>query len=405
MNKKMKEILAAMRAKMAEIKATEGEKAAALLEEYDELKKAFDVEKKAFEAEKELAEMTAETQPAPAAEEKKLTTDEIVAKQVRHIGNPLKYSNKGLSDTIDEDGKYTIPVDTQTKINQYKQESCDWSAEITIENVTAPTGSRVYQKRGHAAPFIEVGADGMLDGSGTDKKTHEVDSPKFEQLTYAVKKYGGFMPIPNDLLRDSDANITSVVYQWLADAQVATDNDKILALLGQNGSTPMTTGWTDLKDLDGMKKAVNVTLGQAFAGSIKIYTNDDGLQYLDTLKEKADSNKPLLTPVPNEPSKLQLTIGFRTIPVVVKPNAFFKSVAATASAGGKIPMIIGDLKEIVKYNRMGQTLEASTVAAIGKFNAFSGDMTLVKSISRADYKIKDADAIVKGYIGTPKLSA
>ncbi len=32
-------------------------------------------------------------------------------------------------------------------------------------------------------------------------------------------------------------------------------------------------------------------------------------------------------------------------------------------------------------------------------------MTLFRGIMRADYVIRDANAVVKGYIGTPKLSA
>ena len=42
---------------------------------------------------------------------------------------------------------------------------------------------------------------------------------------------------------------------------------------------------TDLAGINDIKKALNVTLGQAFKGTSKIITNDDGLQYLDTLKD------------------------------------------------------------------------------------------------------------------------
>ncbi len=104
-----------------------------------------------------------------------------------------------------------------------------------------------------------------------------------------------------------------------------------------------------------------MTLGQAFAPTAKIYTNDDGAQYLATLKEKTDSNKPLLNPVITDPAKAQLSVGFRAVPVVVLPNETLKSIAATSAAGGKIPMIIGDLKEaVVKFDRKGMTIDAST---------------------------------------------
>ena len=41
----------------------------------------------------------------------------------------------------------------------------------------------------------------------------------------------------------------------------------------------------ELNGLDDIKKVLNVTLGSAFKQSSRIITNDDGLQYLDTLKD------------------------------------------------------------------------------------------------------------------------
>lgn len=409
MNKKMKDILAKMTAKMDDVKAASAEKAEGLLAEYDELKKEYDVAKSAFEAEKALAAMAAETTPAPAqAEEKKPTTDEIVAMQVKALLRPLQYaSNKDLSDTVNADGGYTVPVDALTAINKYKEAYANLSSEVTTEKVSTRTGTRVFQKRGTPGAFSKLTANGMgYQESASDPESNKVDNPEFEQLAYSIEDYAGFMPVPNNLINDSDANITNVVYEWLGKAAADTDNAEILGLLGQTGDSGMGTGWEDLKTLDGIKKAVNVTLGQAFAGTSKIYTNDDGAQYLAELKEKSDSNKPLLTPVITDPAKAQLSVGFRTLPVVVLPNEKLKSIAATASAGGKIPMIIGDLKEaIVKFDRQDLAIDASNVATVGKSNAFAKNMTLFRGIMRADYVIRDAKAVVKGYIGTPKLSA
>ena len=409
MNKKMKDILAKMTAKMDAVKAASAEKAEGLLAEYDELKKEYDVAKSAFEAEKALAAMAAETTPAPAqAEEKKPTTDEIVAMQVKALLRPLQYaSNKDLSDTVNADGGYTVPVDALTAINKYKEAYANLSSEVTTEKVSTRTGTRVFQKRGTPGAFSKLTANGMgYQASASDPESNKVDNPEFDQLAYSIEDYAGFMPVPNNLINDSDANITNVVYEWLGKAAADTDNAEILGLLGQTGAAGMGTGWEDLKTLDGIKKAVNVTLGQAFAATAKIYTNDDGAQYLAELKEKSDSNKPLLTPVITDPAKAQLSVGFRTLPVVVLPNKNLKSVAATASAGGKIPMIIGDLKEaIVKFDRQDLAIDASNVATVGKSNAFAKNMTLFRGIMRADYVIRDANAVVKGYIGTPKLSA
>ncbi len=41
---------------------------------------------------------------------------------------------------------------------------------------------------------------------------------------------------------------------------------------------------------------------------------------------------------------------------------------------------------------------ASNVATIGTFNAFSKNMTILRAIVRDDYKVKDKDSIVNGFI-------
>lgn len=412
MNKAMKDLIGQMSAKLDEIKAADAEKAAALSGEYDALKTAYEKEKRVFEAEKEMAALKSESNPLPEVKadepESTKSADEIVAAQVKALIMPNKYATKDLSDTVNSDGGYTVPVDAVTTINKYKEAYANLSSEITTERVTTRTGTRVFQKRGTPGAFAKLTSNGLgyTGSAGTDAESNKVANPEFEQLSYSIEDYAGFMPVPNRLINDSDAKIVNMVYEWLGKASADTDNSEILDLLGQSGTTGMGTGWTDLKDLDGIKKAVNVTLGQAFAPTAKIYTNDDGAQYLAELKEKTDSKKPLLTPVITDPAKSQLAVGFRAIPVVILPNDAMKSIAATSAAGGKIPMIIGDLKEaIVKFDRQTLAIDASTTATIGSSNAFAKNMTLFRGIMRADYKLRDSAAVVKGYISTPKASA
>lgn len=190
------------------------------------------------------------------------------------------------------------------------------------------------------------------------------------------------MPVTNELLEDSDAAITNMMTEWLAQEGVATENAQILAKINEKAATTF-------KDMKDIKKAINVTLA-AFAGSVRIVTNSDGLQYLDTLE---DSNgRPLLSPDPVKPMEMFLSVGVRRIPVVVIPN----EVLATAESGA-IPFIVGDLYEYMKeFDRKQLTLMTSNVAAVTAFNAFEQDMTLVRAIMRADWVVKDAAAIVRG---------
>ena len=218
-----------------------------------------------------------------------------------------------------------------------------------------------------------------------------VAGPKYEQITYAIEKYAGWMPVSNELLADSDANITNALIQWLGDADNATRNRLILEIM-QNGSA------TDLKDLDGLKKVINVELGSAFRDTSKIITNDDGLNWLDTLKDtngryllKANADQ-------TSPIKNVLAVGTTNVPIMVVPNSILKSDVATAKTR-KIPMICGDLKEGIKvFNRNQISIIASQVASVTGFNAFENDMTLFRGILRMDVKAKDTKAFVNGMI-------
>ena len=192
------------------------------------------------------------------------------------------------------------------------------------------------------------------------------------------------MPVSNDLVNDSDANIMAIVAEWIAKADVATTNAKVLAKVAEKDAIA-------IDGINGIKKALNVTLGQAYKAGAKIYTNDDGLNYLDTLVDGND--RPLLNPDPTSPATMQLRCGTTVLPIKVLPNAVW------ATKENKIPFVIGNLADYVrKYKRQGLQIKGSDVASIGNFNAFAQNMTLLRAIVRDDYGVKDANSIVHGYV-------
>ena len=273
------------------------------------------------------------------------------------------------------DGGYTVPVDISTKINTLKENNYfNLRAYIDQETVSTNAGSRTYKTRSQQTGFAQVGEGGKIT---------QTSAPQYSRLDYSIKKYAGYLPVTNELLADSDAAIATVITDWLAGEAAATENAQILAKINSVEATA-------LKDLKDIKKAINVTLS-AFKSSIVIYTNDDGIQYLDTLEDK--NGRPLLSPDPTKPMELRLTVGPRSIPVVQIPNEVL------ASADTKVPFIIGDLKEFMKeFDRAQLSIMQSTTAAVTGFNAFEEDMTLFRGIMRADFVIKDEKAIVRGEI-------
>lgn len=284
------------------------------------------------------------------------------------------YTNT-MTEGTKADGGYTVPEDIKTKVDQYKKAMFSLESLVDVETVKTNSGKRTFQKKAQVTGFKVVAESGKIQATET---------PQFELLSYDIKKYAGYLPVTNELLADSDANIINTLVKWLGEEDVATKNAQILAAIG-------TKAETDLKNLDGIKKAINVTLGSAFAGSVTILTNDDGLQYLDTLVDK--NGRYLLAPSLQDPAKKVLAVGASTIPIVVVPN----SVMATKT--NKVPFIIGDLKEAVKiFDRAKLNIMTSNTAAVGQLNAFEMDLTLFRGIERFDCKVKDSDAFVNGTI-------
>ena len=278
------------------------------------------------------------------------------------------------------DGGYTVPEDIQTRINEYRSAKFSLSSLVDVQSVTTNKGQRTFKKRAQQSGFAKVGEGAKITAKNT---------PQFERKTYEIDKYAGYFPVSNELLEDSDANITATLTNWIGDESRVTRNKIILEQLQTKAVTAMTS-------VDDIKKALNVTLGQAFKATSAIVTNDDGLQWLDTLKDS--EGRYLLQPDPANPMQLRLCAGATIVPVYVIPNADLESDTKTAKTR-KIPMFIGDLKEaIVFWDRNQMTLMTSNIAQIGTLNAFEEDLTIFRAIEREDCTVKDDAAYVYGQI-------
>lgn len=370
MNKKIRALLEVIKAKNEQAKSfldgesKDIEKANALFDEIEILKSELEAEKKALENDKIAAGQKFDEREGEKGKEPNST---------EKFANDIKLlATKKLSEGVNDDGGYTVPEDIQTKINQYKTADFSFEDYIDKENVTTAKGSRIYQKKTDVTGFSKV-------DEGSDFA--EIAEPKFEKQTFEITDKGGVLAVTNSLLRDTAENIENVIVEWFAKNRRATINNDVLTLL----ATKTKTAITDV--VKGLKKVVNVTLGAAYAGTSKIYTNDDGVDLLDNL---VDTNgRPLLNPIPTEPKKLQLSVGARVIEIVNVPNSVLKTT------GKKIPFVVGDLHEAIKrFDRQSLEIKGSDIASVGSLNAFSQNLTLFRGIMRDDTKLKDNDAFV-----------
>lgn len=382
MNKKMRELLAKIENKRELAKGyTEGEnkdleKAKEILNEIDKLQEEYEVEKRIFESEKESAKLNEEDVAkiekniADKKEDKEEDSIQKFAKQIRNIA-------KGMNEGTPADGGYTVPEDISTMVEERREAKASLIDLVSVETVSTNKGSRTFKKRSQQTGFTKVGEGGKITATST---------PQFERMDYTISKYAGYLPVTNELLEDTDTNIVNTIVEWLGDESRVTRNKIILDLI-------KTQTETKLEGLDDIKKVLNVTLGSAFKSTSVIVTNDDGLQYLDTLKD--NDGKYLLQPNPANPMEMRLSAGAITVPVKVIPNADL------ATTSNKIPFIIGDLKEGIRFfDRKQLTINTSNVAAIGELNAFEEDLTLFRGIEREDCKIRDKEAFVNAYIAT-----
>ncbi|MCI8716273.1 MAG: phage major capsid protein, partial [Oscillospiraceae bacterium] len=170
-----------------------------------------------------------------------------------------------------------MPEDIVTRIIELREASESLLDLVRVIPVTTKSGRRTMKKRGQHQGFATVAEAAKFGKTAT---------PQFSTVSYEVEKRGGYLPVTNELLEDSDNNIAAVAQQWLADEARVTANKEILAVIQAKAAQ-------DLKDLDGILTAW-VKLGSAFRATSKLITNDDGLLWLGTLKDA--NGRYLLTP-------------------------------------------------------------------------------------------------------------
>lgn len=366
MNKKMREIKAQIEALNEEAKnlfeAKDVEGAEKNLDAIDALEKEYKIAERLFKGEKEEV------------------TDEVVNKvksvnKVKAFADSIRSIRNSMNEGIGADGGYTVPEDVSTDIEKLREAKFSLEQLVSVESVSTMSGKRTYKKRSSQTGFNKVGENGKISTKAT---------PQYDRIEYSIGKYAGILPVTNELFEDSDANIYNELTGWIADESRVTRNKLILEAINTKEAVALT-------GLDDIKKALNVTLGQAFKATSVIVTNDDGLQYLDTLKDKDE--KYVLSASPADPMQMVLSAGATTIPVKVIPNADLSTTE------NKVPFIIGDLKEGIKFfDRKKLNIMTSNTAVAGDINAFDEDLTLFRAIEREDVVVRDADAFVNGYI-------
>ena len=290
-------------------------------------------------------------------------------KEIREVPTATPY----LKSDTDADGGLIVPKDVQTRINEYKRQyAFELQSLVDVERVTAPTGLRVFEKLADSVAFVNIDEWETIG---------EVATPQFEKKEYSLAQYAGILPIPRNLLQDTDAALLDTIAKFIARKTIVTRNAQILAKINASYATKKA-----LAGVDDFKDVLNVELDAVFANNAKIITNQDGFNVLDKLKD--ENGNYLLQPDVKSPTGKAL-LGKA---VVLVPNRELPSKT------GKAPVYIGDMKEAIKFFDRGVYEITST--EIGG-NAFTRNSMDIRVIDRFGVEAWDTAAVVAGELTVP----
>lgn len=276
-----------------------------------------------------------------------------------------------MNEGKDEDGGLTVPKDIRTAVKELRRSEDALETLVNVERVSTLSGSRVIELHADQTPFDNVDEAAEFP---------EVSTPQFEKLDYKVKKKGGILKVTQELLSDSAENIIAYLKRWIAKKAKATRNFLIIAKIREITKDSEVA----VDGLDDLKRIFNILLDPAIALSSCVVTNQDGYNWLDTLKDK--DGKYIMQPDPTKPMSMLL---FGKYPVKKVGNKTLPSIAV--SGGYKVPIVCGDLKEAITiFDRETLTIDISSTA--GKL--WETDQTGIKVRERLDIQSVDEEAII-----------
>lgn len=270
------------------------------------------------------------------------------------------------------DGGLIVPEDVQTTINELRRSLVPLADLFAVENVSFLSGTRVVDTQP---------TKGFTKMSEMETIPND-DKPMFAKIPYKVEDYGLFLPVSNDLLRDTDQTLLAYIARWMAKKQVITENNLLVTKLAALDAK--ATAATAANVIATLKKLLNVSLDPAISATAHFIVNQDGFNALDQL---LDANKrPLLQP---DPSAAVGKMLFGR-PVSVVSNGSLASVTSeTSSPSTTTPIYFGDFTQYATLFRR-QPMEIASTDVGG--SAWRTNSTEVRAITRLDAKVFDSAA-------------
>lgn len=249
-----------------------------------EAKPDVDKEPKADEKEQpeEKPEAPVEEQTPEELEEekkKKLGGKRSMARQIlENKENQLSDEAKGFVEYLKSkgakrdnvksvDAQPIIPEDIKYQPEELPETFVDLKKFVNVQPVTTAAGSH---------PILNPAQETMVSVEELEKNP-ELAKPKFTDIDYKVKTYRGQIPVSQESLDDSEANLANIVAQNNARQAVNTTNKYIADVMKSFEAV-------NTADLDDIKAIINVEIDPAY--NLSLVVSQSFYQALDTLKDK-----------------------------------------------------------------------------------------------------------------------
>lgn len=160
-----------------------------------------------------------------------------------------------------------IPEDIKYQPEELPETFVDLKKFVNVQPVTTASGSH---------PILNPAQETMVSVEELAKNP-ELASPKFTDIDYKVKTYRGQIPVSQEALDDSEANLANIIAKNNARQAVNTTNKYIADVM--KSFAPVNTA-----NLDDIKQIINVDIDPAY--NLSIVASQSFYQALDTLKDK-----------------------------------------------------------------------------------------------------------------------
>lgn len=220
-----------------------------------------------------------EKTPEELEEEKKLGGKRSMARQIlenkenkyseetQAFLNYVKSKGAQRDNVTSVEAQPIIPEDIKYQPEELPETFVDLKKFVNVQPVTTASGSH---------PILNPAQETMVSVEELAKNP-ELASPKFTDIDYKVKTYRGQIPVSQEALDDSEANLANIIAKNNARQAVNTTNKYIADVMKSFAAV-------NTANLDDIKQIINVDIDPAY--NLSLVVSQSFYQALDTLKDK-----------------------------------------------------------------------------------------------------------------------